>query len=99
MSIKNMNKKTVVWDMLEKAREKMKEQIEILCRDIKNLDNLQSNNDMINQSNCLISGATLVIDLIIDRIMKERDQLEDIIEVIDGLFSQRFPKKRMNHDL
>ena len=79
--------------------EKISEQIEILCRDIKNLDSLQSNNDMINQSNCLISGATLVIDLIIDRIMKERCQLEDIIEVIDELFSQRFPKKRMNHDL
>ena len=84
--------------MLEKAREKINEQIEILCRDIKNLDYLQSNNDIIYQSKCLISGATLVIDLIIDRIMQERDQLEDIIEIIDGLFSQRFPKKKMIHD-
>ena len=39
----------------------------------------------MDQSNCLVSDKMLVMDLIIERIMRERDQLEDILEDIDGL--------------
>ena len=60
-------------------------QIQILCRDIKNLDCLQSESYPMDQSNCLVSDKMLVMDLIIERIMRERDQLEDILEDIDGL--------------
>ena len=39
----------------------------------------------MDQSNCCVSDKMLVMDLIIERIMRERDQLEDILEDIDGL--------------
>lgn len=71
--------------MLDEARVQINRQIQILCRDIKNLDCLQSENFAIDKSKCFVSEKLLVMDLIIERIMRERDQLEDIIDDIDGL--------------
>ena len=71
--------------MYSKNKAHISGQIQILCRDIKNLDCLQSESFSMDQSNCLVSDKMLVMDLIIERIMRERDQLEDILEDIDGL--------------
>ena len=49
------------------------------------MDCLQSENFAIDKSKCFVSEKLLVMDLIIERIMRERDQLEDIIDDIDGL--------------
>lgn len=78
-----INRKNILFHVVSKNKPLFSGQIQILCRDIKNLDCLQNENFTMDES--IASDKMLVMDLIIERIMRERDHLEDIIEDIDRL--------------